>query len=162
MLAVVKYTINGRGKKNTNDDSRAFKEKTCLIITQRKQFIDLNGSTNLFSVSFNNVTFFHFQTLWSVFRLNTLSLVQESQGVWLTTLSLTEGFHESLQLGDLFDLEENFGATVGDLQVNMGGICCLWLWFFRHVLLCGASMFAELLAALGRQQHVRTIEKQSM
>lgn len=104
------------------------------------------ATSDLLSVGLDNVTLVHVQALRCVFRLNSLALVEKPQAVWLASLSLAEGFHESFQLRDLLDFEVDLRVTVGDLQVDVGAVGWLWLWFVGHCVILMYPLDGRLLA----------------
>lgn len=80
----------------------------------------LHASTSLLSVSLNNVTVFQVHLLGSGVWVDTRTVNQKSDGVRRSSLSLTEGIHQSLHWGSPLDLEEDLASAVTDLQVDVG------------------------------------------
>lgn len=76
--------------------------------------------------------------VWSVCRLNTLTLKEEADGVQRLALPLAERSHQLLELRRTLDLEENLVIVVRDLDIQMlGGRRC----FQARVGLTRAAVF---------------------
>lgn len=86
------------------------------------------STSNLLAVSLDDVAILQIQVLWRVVRGNSGPVDQESQRFHRLTLSLAKSFHQSLHRSGFFDLEEDLGSPITDLQVDVG---IVWLFFFR-------------------------------
>jgi hypothetical protein len=69
----------------------------------------------LFHHGINLITIFHVQLVGGVVGLDTITIVQETNGIEGDTETVAVRIHQLAKLGGLLDLEENF-VSVGALQ----------------------------------------------
>lgn len=80
----------------------------------------------------DSVAILNLESLGGVGVGDTLTVVEESEGSLLLTLSLAEGVDELLELCGLLDLEEDLRGGVGHLDVDVLRVV-LCLFRLRHL-----------------------------
>jgi hypothetical protein len=104
------------------------------------------ASTDLFLMNLKCVTVLHIKlqvrsvgahqnfhnsathSVWTVGRLDSAAIEQESHRAWGATLSLAERVHQLLQSSSPLNLEEDFVVVVGDLDIEVV-IVLGFLWY---------------------------------
>lgn len=66
--------------------------------------------------------------VWTVGRLDSAAIEQESHRAWGATLSLAERVHQLLQSSSPLNLEEDFVVVIGDLDIEVV-IVLGFLWY---------------------------------